>query len=102
MGVIFNISLSPLFLILSGPKSIILIGRSNLIDNITNTAPGKPDCAIMAFTRNLKIMGSLFFVRKILWCFPDMSLPVYLPTGCLQGPMTFQHLNKYSHKTKHT
>ena len=94
-------SLSPLFLILSGPNYMILIGRGNLIDNITKTVPGKPDCAIMAFTWNLKIMGSLFFVRKILWCFPDMSLPVYIPTGCLQGPMTFQNWNKCIHKNKH-
>ena len=70
---------------------MILIGRSNLVDNITNTATVKPDCAIMVFTLNVKIMVSLFFVRNILWCFPDMSLPVYLPTSCLQGPVTFQH-----------
>ena len=80
---------------------MILIGRSDLVNNITNTATVKSDCAIMLFTLNVKIMGILFFVRKILWCFPDISLPVYLPTSCLQGPVSFQHLNKCSHKNKH-
>ena len=61
---------------------MILIGRSNLIDNIRNIALVKPDFAIIELTQNVKIMGSLFFGRKILWCFPDMSLPVELPTGC--------------------
>ena len=75
-------------------QDIILIGISNLVDNITNTPPGKPDYDIMAFTINVKIMASLFFVRKILWCFPVISLPVYLPTNFNQGPVTFQYLNK--------
>ena len=70
---------------------MILKGRNNLIGNIKNTSPGMPDCAIMTFTINEKRMGSLFFVLKILWCFPDMSYPVYLPTSCLQGPVTFRH-----------
>ena len=70
---------------------MVLIGIINLIDNITNTAPGKPDCATMAFTRNVKIIGRLFFLCKILWCFPAMSLPVYLPTSGIQGPVTVQH-----------
>ena len=69
----------------------ILIGRSDLVDHITNTSTVKPDCAIMAFTLNVKIIGSLLFVSKILWCFPGISLPVYLPTICLQWPVTFQH-----------
>ena len=43
---------------------MVLIGIINLIDNITNTAPGKPDCAIMAFTRNVKIIGCSFFFVK--------------------------------------
>ena len=79
-------SLSPLFMILIGPKSIsvrivhsfieppvqdncdcsfadngispnyfttqdmVLMGRSDLVDNITNTVPGKHHCDIMAFT----------------------------------------------------
>ena len=130
-------SLSPLFLFLSGPKSIsvrmvhifieppahdncygylvndgiyskyftrqdiILIGRSDLVDNIKNTSIVKPDCAIMAFTLSVKIMGSLLFVRKILWCCPVLLSPVYLPTSCLQGPVTFQNLNKWSLKNKH-
>ena len=47
---------------------MILIGRSDLVDNITNTSIVKSDCAIMAFTLSVKIMGSLLFVHKILWC----------------------------------
>ena len=70
---------------------MILIGISNLIDNITNTAIVKPDCAIMAFIWNVKILGSLFFIRNILWCFPDMSLFKYLSTGCNKGPVNIQH-----------
>ena len=54
------------------------------------------DCDNMAFIINAKIMGSLLLVLKILWCFPDMSFSVYLPTSSLQGPVTFQHLNKCS------
>ena len=56
---------------------MILIGIINLIDNITNTAQGKTDYDIMAFTINVKIIGSLFFVREILCCIHVMSLPVY-------------------------
>ena len=62
-------------------QDIILIGRSDLVDNITNTATVKPGCYFKAFIINVKIMGSLFFGRKILWCFPAISLPVYLPTS---------------------
>ena len=70
---------------------MILIGRSDLVDNITNTSIVKSDCAIMAFTLSVKIMGSLLSVRKILWCFPVILFPVYLLTSFLQGPVTFQN-----------
>ena len=51
---------------------MILISRSDLIDNITNTDLGKPNCDIMQFTINVKNIEQFFSSYKIMWCFPDM------------------------------
>ena len=50
---------------------MVLISRSDLIDNITNTDLGKPNCAIMQFTLNVKILGT--FVSDFWWSHVQLS-----------------------------